>query len=145
MLRLSRWMASVLILSGAASWAMAGSALAADADRPAHLEDIPGSELKRVVLAPKAAERLAITTEQVREEPVMRWMLASGEVEAVTANAAADQEPPDSGVDDEEPAPFVVRVPLVGDDDEINGHAALVLSLGNAEDETDDEEDEPRS
>jgi len=148
MLRHSRSIASALILS-AASWAMvSGSALAADADRPAHLEDIPGSELKRVVLAPKAAERLAITTEQVREEPVMRWMLASGEVEAVTVNAAADQEPPDSGVDDEESAPFVVRVPLVGDDDQINGHATLVLSLGNAEDETDDdddEDDEPRS
>jgi hypothetical protein len=135
-------MASVLILSGTASWATAGGALAADTDRPAHLEDIPGSELKRVVLAPKAAERLAITTEPVREEPVMRWMLASGEVEAVTMNAAADQEPPDSGVDDEESAPFVVRVPLVGDDDQINGHATLVLSLGSADDETDDDDDD---
>jgi hypothetical protein len=67
-------------------------------------------------------------------------MLASGEVEALTVSPAADQEPPDSGVDDEESAPFVVRVPLVDEDDQISGHATLVLSLGN--DETDDDEDD---
>ena len=82
------------------------------------MEEIPGSDLKRVVLTQKAAERLAIATEAVREEPVMRWMVADGEVEesaAVGADGAA---------------PVLVRVPLPDSEDQVSGHATLIISLG---------------
>jgi hypothetical protein len=54
------------------------------AEKPAKLENIAGSELKRVTLTPKAAERLAIQTGEVREEPVNRWLSVEGQVEAVS-------------------------------------------------------------
>ena len=40
------------------------------------MEAIRGSDLKRVVLTPKAAERLAIATAAVKEEAVKRWLVA---------------------------------------------------------------------
>jgi hypothetical protein len=40
--------------------------------KPAHVEAVPGSSLKKVVLTPKAAERLDIRTGEVREDPAGR-------------------------------------------------------------------------
>ena len=74
MLRHDRWMVSALIIAGVASPGTMGGRTAL-AEGPARLEEIPGSGLKRVVLTQKAAERLAIDTEAVREEPVLRWMV----------------------------------------------------------------------
>jgi hypothetical protein len=77
--------------------ALAGSALsggtspAADAikpARPAKVEPIPGSDVKRVVLTPKAAERLAIATGVVKEEMVKRWLVVEGRVEAAPEDPA---------------------------------------------------------
>ena len=61
------------------------------AEKPAKLENIAGSELKRVTLTPKAAERLAIQTGEVREEPVNRWLSVEGQVEAVQTASLGSQ------------------------------------------------------
>ncbi|MET0362189.1 MAG: hypothetical protein ABW048_10630, partial [Sphingobium sp.] len=107
MLRHDRWMVSALIIAGVASSGNMGGRPTL-ADEPATLEEIPGSDLKRVVLTQKAAERLAIATEAVREEPVLRWMVVDGEVEAApTAQPGADAA-----------ATVLVRVPLPDDQDQ---------------------------
>ena len=49
---------------------------------PAKVEKIPGSDLSKVVLTPKAAERIAIKMGVVSEQPIRRWLLVPGEVEA---------------------------------------------------------------
>jgi hypothetical protein len=122
MLRHDRWMVSALIIAGVASSGTMGGRTAL-AEEPATLEEIPGSDLKRVVLTQKAAERLAIDTEAVREEPVLRWMVADGEVEAAPAAQP--------GADATAAATVLVRVPLPDDQDQGSRHATLVLSLGN--------------
>jgi hypothetical protein len=86
------------------------------------LEEIPGSPLKRVVLTEKAAERLAIATEPVREEPVARWMMVNGKVEA--AKAVLTVPVAAAGA-----AAVLVRVPLPGDQAGAGGQATLVLSI----------------
>jgi hypothetical protein len=79
------WKLSALILAGlAASVLGGGTSLAAETakpGKPTKVEPISGSDLKRVILTPKAAERLAISTAVVGEEPVMRWLMAEGTVE----------------------------------------------------------------
>src|SRR5918999_4689040 len=124
MLRRDRWMvsAAALVVAGVASSGGMGGR-AALAEEPAKLEEIPGSPLKRVVLTPKAAERLAIATEPVREEPVARWMMVNGEVEA----AEAVPVPTAAGAADA--APVLVRVPLPGEQAGAGGQATLVLSI----------------
>ena len=59
MLRHDRWMVSALIIAGVTSSATMGGRTTL-AEEPATLEEISGSDLKRVVLTKKAAERLAI-------------------------------------------------------------------------------------
>ena len=125
MLRHDRWMvsAAALVIAGVASSGSMGGR-AALAEEPAKLEEIPGSPLKRVVLTEKAAERLAIATEPVREEPVARWMMVNGEVEAAKAGLTV---PAAAGAADA--APVLVRVPLPGDQAGAGGQATLVLSI----------------
>ena len=41
---------------------------------PAKVEKIPGSDLSKVVLTPKAAERIAIKMGVVTEQPIRRWL-----------------------------------------------------------------------
>jgi len=120
MLRHDRWMVSALIIAGVASSGNMGGRPTL-AEEPATLEEIPGSDLKRVVLTQKAAERLAIATESVREEPVMRWMVADGEVKESAAIGADGA------------AAVLVRVPLPDSDDQVSGHATLIISLGKVE------------
>jgi len=118
--------ATALVIAGVA-WSGGMGGRPALAEEPAKLEEIPGSPLKRVVLTEKAAERLAIATEPVREEPVARWMMVNGEVEAtkavltvpVAAAGAADA--------------VLVRVPLPGDQTDAGGQATLVLSILGAD------------
>lgn len=136
MLRRDRWMvsAAALVVAGVASSGGMGGR-AALAEEPARLEEIPGSPLKRVVLTPKAAERLAIATEPVREEPVARWMMVNGEIEARKAEPPRDPPPagaaPATATTAAGPAaaPVLVRVPLPGDQAGAGGQATLVLSI----------------
>jgi hypothetical protein len=79
---------SKLVILGLAAAGMGGAALAAE--KPAKFEQIPGSDLKRVILTPKAAQRLAIATVEIREEPVLRWLMVEGTVEAMPLEAGAD-------------------------------------------------------
>ena len=45
---------------------------------PVTLENVPGSSIPRVILSPKAAERLGIEVGKVREEPVVRKQMVGG-------------------------------------------------------------------
>jgi hypothetical protein len=78
-----------LVILGLAAASMGGTAALA-AEKPARFEQVPGSDLKRVIVTPKAAQRLAISTVEVREEPVMRWLMIEGTVEAMPLEAGAD-------------------------------------------------------
>jgi hypothetical protein len=64
------------------------SSVTAGPSTPARLDQIPGSDLNRVILTPKAAERLTIETTAIRQEPVRRWLLLEGKVEAMPAPLA---------------------------------------------------------
>jgi hypothetical protein len=98
MRRHNRWMVSTIIAAGLATSGMSsgtvlaageGGAPPAKANAPAKLEKIPGSDFNKVVLTPKAAERIAIEMGAVTEEPVHRWLLVAGEVEAMATAPAA--------------------------------------------------------
>jgi hypothetical protein len=82
-----RWKFSALIFAGLAASVLAGgTSLAAETakpGKPAKVEPIAGSDLKRVILTPKAAERLAIRTAVAEEAPVMRWLVVDGTVGVV--------------------------------------------------------------
>jgi hypothetical protein len=133
---------STLIILGLAAASIGGTALAAE--KPAKLEPIPGSDLKRVVLTPKAAQRLAIATVEVSEEPVLRWLMVEGKVEAAptptdVASAAAS------------PAQAVAaaaRVRLLEDPNQILAdpkkmqHSRLIVSLKEDDDGDDDDDDD---
>lgn len=53
---------------------------AAHSSRPAELEKIPGTEFNRITLTPKAAERLGVETEDVKETKISRRRSPGGEV-----------------------------------------------------------------
>ena len=91
MQRSHRRLAVVLILAGlqAAACTQQKSDMKSEI-KPAKLERIQGTDLSRVTLSPKAAERLDIKTVPVREEQLARKRLAGGEVVARPAGAAAD-------------------------------------------------------
>ncbi len=173
MRRHDRWVVSTIIAAGlTASGLSGGAALAAGegpapapkAGAPAKLEQIPGSEFYRVILTPKAAERIALETGVVTEEPVDRWLLVSGEVETIAtppAGAVAAQPAPAGQSSDSaatiplltpapataagpEPAgivPVRVRVPAINppEDAQVQAQATPVLVL---EDDDDDDLDE---
>jgi hypothetical protein len=148
MLRRDQWMVSGLIVAALMS-STASSSFAAEAAKPARLEQIPGSDLKRVILTAKAAQRLAIKTVRVREEPVLRWFTVTGEVEATVqqtpapvATVAASGPIGVSSASDA--APVRVRVPSL-DPDRMIGRALPGLSLAAlAQGDGDDVKEQPK-
>jgi hypothetical protein len=68
----TRWMLVILILIGGLLLSACGGASNATATKtePAKLELIEGTELNRVILTERAAQRLDIQTAQVREEQI---------------------------------------------------------------------------
>lgn len=70
MQRRARWMMLVLILVALPLAACSQKSAGASSERPAVIEDIEGSDFKRVVLTEKAAERLDIQIALVSEEQV---------------------------------------------------------------------------
>lgn len=60
---------------------------------PARLEEVPGSEFKRVILTEKAAERLDVQTVPVREEQVARKRTVGGEVVGLPEGEASETGP----------------------------------------------------
>ena len=84
-----RWMVTALVIAALQLSACAQTPPASTKISPAKVEPIEGSDLKRVVLTDKAAERLDIQTAQVREDQVSRTRTVGGEVvTAAEANAA---------------------------------------------------------
>ena len=74
---------SLIVILIAASFLLSACAQApkpAEKIKPAQLEDIDGSEFKRVILTEKAAERIDIQTTLVSEMPVERQLTLGGEV-----------------------------------------------------------------
>ena len=71
------------VRSRADGWRRIGCPSGGRSARPASVEAIPGSDLKRVILTAEAANRIALETMAVREEPVKRWLLVDGQVEAI--------------------------------------------------------------
>jgi hypothetical protein len=92
-------------------------------EEPALVEPIEGTELNRVTLTARAAERLGIQTTQVREQLITRERTVGGLVEAVPEDASIVR----------------VRVPLIVSDAEriASGQPALVYSLDDDDDEND--------
>jgi hypothetical protein len=72
MQHINRWMVMVLLILAALSLAACSQASAVTASKiePAQVEKIEGTELNRVTLTEKAAQRLDIQTAPVREESV---------------------------------------------------------------------------
>ena len=105
---------SALLLAGLATQAVAGKSDYVVKDPPAKLEKVEGSDLPRVVLTEKAAERTGIQYAPVREERVRRWLIVGGTVEALRGlpkgqegyTVAATRPGPGSG-------PVRVSVPMV--------------------------------
>jgi hypothetical protein len=117
--------------------------LAQEEAQPATIEKVAGQEHGRIILTAEAAQRIDIKTVKVREEPVQRWMMISGEVEAMSVEPTAPTTGNSQGGSD---APVMVRVPLLDEQNQMSGQATLVLSLGKEttarNDDTDDDEDD---
>jgi hypothetical protein len=134
-----RKVSTLVILGLAAASIGGGTALAAE--KPAKLETIPGSDLKRVVLTPKAAQRLAIATVEVGEEPVLRWLMVEGKVEAAPVEVSTAAASPAQAV-------AAARVRLLDDPNQILAdpkkmqHSRLIVSLKEDEDGDDDDDDD---
>lgn len=108
------------------------------------LEAIPGSHLKRLVLSSTVVKRLAIETGVIRKEKVSRWLMVSGEVEAVEVRGlrAIDVEDTASTTAaDDTITPVRVRVPLLDKPEELAGRAIAIVSLGGGRNDGDDRGD----
>jgi hypothetical protein len=81
-------MVALLIVAGLQVSACAQKPNTPAAEKPAHVEEIEGSKLKRVVLTQKAHDRLGIETAVVQEEQVARKRRVGAEV--VASPAVAD-------------------------------------------------------
>jgi hypothetical protein len=140
-----RWKFSAPILAGLAALVLAGgTSLAAETakpGKPAKVEPIPGSDLKRVILIPKAAERLAIRTGVIGEEPVMRWLMVEGTVEAIpddpTMALGPDSAPANVGVVADRVRVHVQRN-LNQDPSQLKEQSRMILSLKDDDDDDDD-------
>jgi hypothetical protein len=76
----NRWMVLVLIIAGLLLSACTQTSGPAGNPEPAHIEHIEGTDLSRVELTEKAAERIDIQTVPVREEQVVRTRRFGGRV-----------------------------------------------------------------
>jgi hypothetical protein len=86
----NRWMVVILLIVAVLQLsACTRASTAKPKSEPAILEPIEGSDLKRVVLTEKAAERLDLRTAPVREEQVVRKRTVGGEVVALPEEKGA--------------------------------------------------------
>lgn len=123
---ISQWTIAIFVIVSLLLSACASSSAVEEKVQPSKLEPIEGTDLSRVVLTEKAAERLDIQTAPVGEEQVVRKRTVGGEVVALPEAEAADL------------GPVWVRVSLTESDlNQVDrGQPALVLALDG-----DDEED----
>ncbi len=101
------------------------------AEKPANVAEIPGSDVKRIVLTAKASERLGIETAPVREEPVQRWLSFQGEVEI------GAEDIPVQGAALPNNLPLRVRVPVLDPSQNVTP-AIPLISLGREEQQIED-------
>ncbi len=66
--------AAISILPTAEGWA-ATPAEAAPYIRPARIEPVPGSDIRRITLTDRAAQRLDVQTAEVRQGPSGEWIV----------------------------------------------------------------------
>lgn len=84
-----RWFLVVLIFACLSLSACSRTSEAKAKPKPAQVEAIQGTDLHRVVLTQRAAERLDLQAVAVREEPVTRTRRVGGEVVTTPAAAAS--------------------------------------------------------
>jgi multidrug efflux pump subunit AcrA (membrane-fusion protein) len=85
----ARWMVVALLIVGAHLWACSEQEdTHGENSHPATVEKIPDSKFSRVKLSPKAAERLDVRTDEIREFLVMRKRRPWGEVVAPQVESA---------------------------------------------------------
>jgi hypothetical protein len=131
MQRRHRWIIVMLVIAALHLSACAQAPPTQEKIQPARVEPIEGTDLKRVVLTEKAAERLGLQTALVREEPVERTRTVGGEVVAAPdAKTAA-------------PGLVWVRVFLTeGDLTQVDrSQPAYVVSLEDDEEDSDEAEE----
>jgi hypothetical protein len=119
-----------------------GTLLAADAvksARPAKVEPIQGSDVKRVVLTPKAAERLAIATAAVKEELVKRWLVVDGRVEVVPDDPAGTVAPANVGATRVQVHILSDLRQRLDDSNRLQERIRTIVSLKDADDDDDDD------
>jgi hypothetical protein len=136
-----QWTIAVFVVVGLLLSACASSSGPTEKVPPSKLEPIEGTDLSRVVLTGKAAERLDIQTAPVREEQISQKLTIRGQVIAAsdssgTASASAETSVVAAGIQ----RAIMVRVPL--DETELKQvdrtQPALVLPLDDEEDSDDE-------
>jgi hypothetical protein len=134
----------VLIITGLLLVSCAEKPAGTGKIEPATLEEISGSEFKRVILTEKAAERLGIETEQVREEQVMRTRRVGGKVTASPPGAIPDTGEAGSSGEAVDTSTVWVLVRLSASDlDQVNpGQPVRILPITVDDDEEDDDDEE---
>jgi hypothetical protein len=122
----NRWVVSILVIACLALSACAEDSSASDiSEAPVHFEPIEGTDLSRIVLTERAAERLAIQTIPVREEEVARSRRVGGEIADLASASSTVSE-------------VWVRVPLIESEFEVvdRTRPAFVFSLAGNPDST---------
>jgi len=121
----NRWMVMVLIMAGLLLAACTPASIKAAKIQPVKVENIEGSNLKRLTLVPEAAKRIEIQTTAVREEPVVRQRKVGGEVVDLATLASATTSAPSASS---------IRVRVTLNESDLNmvdrSKPALVLPLG---------------
>lgn len=130
--RNNRWMVIALVILTALLFsACAQKSTSTSSEPPASVEEIPGSDLKRVILTEKAAERIGLQTVTVSEETIMKRERVVGEVVTERGEMVTN------------PNQVWVRVPLNERDMKMvaRNQPAWVIPLAIDEEEDSDEEE----
>jgi hypothetical protein len=124
------WKGSTLTILAIA----AATSIGLTAERPSKLEPIPGSDLKRVVLTAKAAQRLDIRTVAVKEQQGQKWLVLEGRVDAAPEGGGRVQVVPVEDADR-----------ILADPRLLKANARLAASLRDAAEAEEDDADAGKS
>ena len=139
-----RWMVVILVIAGLQLSACTPASTVKEKIQPAHVEPIEGTDLKRVTLTEKAAERVAIQTAPVQETQVVRQREIGGQVVALPAAEAgtvlvrvALSEADLARVDRRQPA-VVLPLDDDGEDDDEEAEGLEAEEIDDVEDDDDE-------
>lgn len=105
----NRWMVLVLILIAGLLLAACSSPYTEQHEPPSHVEPLEGTDLNRVEITTRAAERIDLKTVPIREELVVRTRKLGGKVVDTSGSA-------------------LVRVPMnAGDQSRVDGNEAAII------------------